>query len=95
MTRLARYLNDRSSNLSLSPLQAQSTTSKPVEPIPEEDEAEGEEAFEESEEHEAPTTTTESAKKLRNGGVRPFRYLREAEFSKQPRYLAKSHGRRA
>ncbi|XP_012523617.1 uncharacterized protein LOC105829385 [Monomorium pharaonis] len=53
---------------------AQSTTSKPVEQAPEEDELEGEGAFDENQEHDAPTTTTESAKKLRNnGGVRPFR----------------------
>lgn len=54
---------------------AQSTTSKPVEQAPEEDEVEGEDALDENQEHEeAPTTTTESAKKLRNnGGVRPFR----------------------
>ncbi|XP_072762576.1 uncharacterized protein [Anoplolepis gracilipes] len=52
----------------------QSTTSKPVEQSPEEDDAEGEDGFEDIQEHEAPTTTTESAKKLRNGGgVRPFR----------------------
>lgn len=56
------------------PFQAQSTTAKPVEQTPEEDEAEGEDAFDENQEHDAPTTTTESAKKLRNnGGVRPFR----------------------
>lgn len=54
---------------------AQSTTSKPVvEQAPEEDEVEGEDAFEESQENDAPTTTTETAKKLRSGGVRPFRY---------------------
>ncbi|KAL6261217.1 hypothetical protein P5V15_008742, partial [Pogonomyrmex californicus] len=54
---------------------APSTTTKPVEQAPvEEDELEGEDAFDENQEHEAPTTTTESAKKLRNsGGVRPFR----------------------
>lgn len=52
---------------------AQSTTSKPVEQAPEEDVEEDEDALDESQEHEAPTTTTESAKKLRNGGVRPFR----------------------
>jgi len=53
---------------------AQSTTSKPVEQTPEEDEVESEDAFDENEEHEAPVTTTESTKKLRNnGGVRPFR----------------------
>lgn len=51
----------------------QSTTAKPIE-IPEEIEAEEEDALEDSQEHETPTTTTESAKKLRNGGVRPFRY---------------------
>ncbi|XP_029666738.1 uncharacterized protein LOC115237673 [Formica exsecta] len=52
----------------------QSTTSKPVEQAPEEDDVEGEDGLENSQEHEAPTTTTESAKKLRNaGGVRPFR----------------------
>ncbi|XP_020300327.1 uncharacterized protein LOC109863988 [Pseudomyrmex gracilis] len=53
----------------------QSTTSKPVEQAPEEDaDAEDEEVLEESQEHDAPTTTTESTKKLRsNGGVRPFR----------------------
>ncbi|XP_011686214.1 PREDICTED: uncharacterized protein LOC105448982 [Wasmannia auropunctata] len=54
--------------------QAQSTTSKPVEQAPEEDVVEDEDALDENQEHEAPTTTTESAKKLRNnGGVRPFR----------------------
>ncbi|XP_018397573.1 PREDICTED: uncharacterized protein LOC108775643 isoform X1 [Cyphomyrmex costatus] len=53
---------------------AQSTTSKPIEQAPEEDEVEGEDEIDESQENEAPTTTTESAKKLRNnGGVRPFR----------------------
>lgn len=53
---------------------AQSTTSKPVvEQAPEEEEVEGEDAFEESQENDAPTTTTETAKKLRSGGVRPFR----------------------
>ncbi|XP_070525328.1 ABC transporter F family member 4, partial [Cardiocondyla obscurior] len=53
---------------------AQSTTLKPVEQAPEEDEVEGEDALDENQEHDAPTTTTESAKKLRNnGGVRPFR----------------------
>ncbi|CAL1679394.1 unnamed protein product [Lasius platythorax] len=52
---------------------AQSTTSKPVEQAPEEDDVEGEDGLENSQEHEDPTTTTESAKKLRNGGVRPFR----------------------
>ncbi|XP_014469591.1 PREDICTED: ABC transporter F family member 4 [Dinoponera quadriceps] len=52
---------------------AQSTTSKPVEQEPEEDEVEDEDVLEENEEQEAPTTTTESAKKLRSGGVRPFR----------------------
>ncbi|XP_050454780.1 uncharacterized protein LOC126853229 [Cataglyphis hispanica] len=52
----------------------QSTTSKPVEQVPEEDDVESEDELENSQEHEAPTTTTESAKKLRNaGGVRPFR----------------------
>ncbi|KAL6430697.1 hypothetical protein ACFW04_006931 [Cataglyphis niger] len=52
----------------------QSTTSKPVEQVPEEDDVESEDELESSQEHEAPTTTTESAKKLRNaGGVRPFR----------------------
>jgi len=52
---------------------AQSTTSKPVEQAPEEDELEGEDALDENQD-EALTTTTESAKKLRNnGGVRPFR----------------------
>ncbi|XP_011881287.1 PREDICTED: uncharacterized protein LOC105569431 [Vollenhovia emeryi] len=52
----------------------QATTSKPVEQAPEEDEVEGEDALDENQEHDAPTTTTESAKKLRNnGGVRPFR----------------------
>ncbi|XP_018373555.1 PREDICTED: histone deacetylase HDT2 [Trachymyrmex cornetzi] len=53
---------------------AQPTTPKPVEQEPEEDEVEGEDVVDENEENEAPTTTTESAKKLRNnGGVRPFR----------------------
>ncbi|RLU17033.1 hypothetical protein DMN91_011102 [Ooceraea biroi] len=52
---------------------AHSTTSKPVEQASVEDEVENEDALEESQEHEAPTTTTESAKKPRNGGVRPFR----------------------
>ncbi|XP_029178877.1 uncharacterized protein LOC114946516 [Nylanderia fulva] len=51
----------------------QSTTSKPIEQVPEEDDVEGDDEFENSQDHEAPTTTTESAKKLRNGGVRPFR----------------------
>ncbi|XP_024872288.1 uncharacterized protein LOC112454889 [Temnothorax curvispinosus] len=52
---------------------AQSTTSKPVEQAPEEEEVEGEDALDENQD-EALTTTTESAKKLRNnGGVRPFR----------------------
>lgn len=52
----------------------QSTTSKPVEQAPEEEDVESQEGLEDSQEHEAPTTTTESAKKLRNaGGVRPFR----------------------
>ncbi|XP_067208920.1 uncharacterized protein [Linepithema humile] len=53
----------------------QSTTSKPIEQAPEEDEIEGEDMLEENEEHKAPTTTTEpSTKKLRNNsGVRPFR----------------------
>lgn len=50
-----------------------STTSKPIEQAPEEDDLEGEDGFENSQDEEAPTTTTESVKKLRNGGVRPFR----------------------
>lgn len=46
-----------------------------MEEAPEEDEVEDEDVLEESEEHEAPTTTTEAAKKLaKSGGVRPFRY---------------------
>lgn len=51
----------------------QSTTSKPIEQAPEEDDVEGEDGYEDNQNQEAPTTTTESAKKLRNGGVRPFR----------------------
>nr|KAF7407001.1 hypothetical protein H0235_014657 [Vespula pensylvanica] len=51
----------------------QSTTAKPVEPQPLEEEEEGEEPLEEiHEQEEIVTTTTESLKKVR-GGVRPFR----------------------
>ncbi|XP_011172003.1 uncharacterized protein LOC105204574 [Solenopsis invicta] len=60
-------------NLGKKKAPAQSTTSKPVEQVPEE-ELVDEDPLDETQEQEVPTTTTESAKKLRNnGGVRPFR----------------------
>ncbi|KAF7987381.1 hypothetical protein HCN44_003143 [Aphidius gifuensis] len=49
-----------------------STTPKPTEEPVEEVVNEGDEVYDENQESETPTTTTEAAKKLR-GGIRPFR----------------------
>ncbi|XP_043266518.1 uncharacterized protein [Venturia canescens] len=56
------------------PAATTSTTLKPVEQLADEADEKNDEEFEDSQEQEeAQTTTTESAKKLRAGGIRPFR----------------------
>ena len=54
--------------------QATSTTAKPVEQSVDEEVQDDEELLDENEQQEeVQPTTTESAKKLRAGGIRPFR----------------------